>query len=217
MARRKQPCGTIGDEADISAGVRALTRVCPHMKAAVALSGHPPLRRWSPAFDGLARIVVGQQLSIASAAAILGRLTQAVAPLDALNLLAATDETLRAAGLSSGKIATLRAVATAVVSGALDFDHIQRADAATVREHLTAIRGIGPWTADIYLLFCRGDADAFAPGDLALQIAAQQLMDLPARPTADQLTTLAERWRPWRGIAARLLWAHYGALKAKKG
>lgn len=216
MARRKPGC-TIGDEADIAAGVRALTQVCPHMKAAVALSGHPPLRRWSPAFDGLARIVVGQQLSIASASAILARLTQAVAPLDAPHLLAASDETLRAVGLSSGKIATLRAVAAAVASGALDFDHIQSADAAIVREHLTAIRGIGPWTADIYLLFCRGDADAFAPGDLALQLGAQQLMDLPKRPTADELTAIAERWRPWRGIAARLLWAHYGAMKTKKG
>ena len=199
----------IADEADIRAGVRALKRACPGMAKAHALTGDPPLRRWSSRFDGLARIVVGQQLSTASAAAIQARLKLAVDPLDAAGLLAASDATLRGAGLSAGKIATLRAVASAVAEGGLDFDRLIEADEASVREQLTAIRGIGPWTADIYLLFCKGDGDAFAPGDLALQIGVQMLFDMPERPGADEILAISERWRPWRGVAARLLWTYY--------
>ena len=205
---------TIASETDIAAGLRALKRACPHMRRGHALAGDPPLRRWSPGFDGLARIVIGQQLSIASAAAILGRIKVAVDPLDPETLLAADDATLRQAGLSAAKIATLRAIANAVQSGELDFEALMLAPEAAVRDQLTAVRGIGPWTADIYLLFCRGDRDAFAPGDLALQIAVQTLMELPQRPTAAELEAIAERWRPWRGVAARLLWAYYGAVKA---
>ena len=214
MAGRKKNNAIIASEADIAAGARALRCACPAMARAHALTGDPPLRRWSPEFDGLVRIVVGQQLSTASAAAILARLTRAVVPLDAATLLRTDDPALRAAGLSSGKIATLRAAASAVGAGALDFDALRTADAAAVRTCLMAIRGIGPWTADIYLLFCRGDADAFAPGDLALQIGAQLLMELPGRPGSAHIEAIAERWRPWRGVAARQLWAYYGAIKA---
>ena len=213
MATRKYSCAPITDAADIKAGVRALKRSCPAITRAHAVTGDPPVRRWSPEFDGLVRIVVGQRLSSSSAQAIFARLTIAVAPLDAPTLLAATDATLRVAGLSSGKIATLRAAATAVTSGTLNFAALATDDEHAVRSQLTAIRGIGPWTADIYLLFCRGDADAFAPGDLALQIGVQMLMDLPNRPTAEEMTGIAERWRPWRGVAARMLWTYYGAMK----
>lgn len=204
----------IAAEADIQAGVRALKRACPHMARAHALAGYPPLRRWNDGFAGLARIVIGQQLSVASAAAILGRVKLLVDPLDAANLRATTDADLRAAGLSVSKVATLRAVAEAVCEGHIDLEVLAGAHTQAVREQLTALRGIGPWTADIYLLFCRGDADAFAPGDLALQIGAQMLMELPERPTAAELEAIAERWRPWRGVAARLIWAYYGAAKA---
>jgi DNA-3-methyladenine glycosylase II len=214
VARRKPLTNVIANDGDIARAVSALVSVCPAMALAHAHVGHPPLRRWSSEFDGLVRIVVGQQLSIASASAIMGRLTAAVSPLDAITLQAATDATLRAAGLSTGKIATLRAVAAAIGAGTLDFDQLQSVPECEVRAALTAIRGIGPWTADIYLLFCRGDSDAFAPGDLALQIAAQRLMDLPARPSALELAAIAERWHPHRGVAAGLLWAYYGHVKA---
>ena len=213
--RRIESC-TIASESDIAAGVRALTRICPAMAKAHALAGDPELRRWSPGFDGLARIVVGQQLSTTSAGAILARLRRAVEPLDATTLLAASDDALRTAGLSTGKVATLRAAAAAVGSGVLDFDDLAVADAGTVRAQLMAVRGIGPWTADIYLLFCRGDADAFAPGDLALQVGVQMLMELPERPSAGELLAITERWQPWRGVAARLIWAYYGAVKAAR-
>jgi DNA-3-methyladenine glycosylase II len=213
--RGMRTSAVIAGEADIAAGVEYLACACPAMAAAYAAAGAPPLRRWSAGFDGVVGIVTGQQLSIASAAAILTRLSATVVPLDAATLLATSEADLRAAGLSTAKIATVRALAEAVACGDLDFDALQRASAEDVRAGLTAIRGIGPWTADIYLLFCRGDRDAFAPGDLALQIGVERLMALPERPVAAELAAIAERWRPWRGVAARLIWAYYGHLKAQ--
>lgn len=209
-ARSKPAIATlIACEADIAAGVAHLRRRCPGMAAAFKLVGQPPLRRWSPGFDGLVRIIAGQQLSTASANAIFGRLALAVVPLTPQGLLAAEDGVLRAAGLSAGKIATLRAAAAEI-----DFDGLTGVRAEDVRARLMAVRGIGPWTADIYLMFCCGDGDAFAAGDLALQIGAQRLFALDARPTAEELAAIAERWHPWRAVAARMLWAYYGHLKA---
>lgn len=186
------------------------------MAAAAGAAGPPPLRRWSAGFDGLVRIIVGQQLSVASANAILARLTAAVDPLDATGIVTADDQTLRTAGLSAGKIATLKALAAAVETGTIDFGTLGVAPPETVHQELTAIRGIGPWTADIWLVLCRGDADAFAAGDLALQEATRSLMDLDVRPTAQELLEIAERWRPWRGVAARVLWAWYGHVKSQR-
>jgi DNA-3-methyladenine glycosylase II len=194
---------------DIQTGTRALKRLCPAMARLHKLTGDPPLRRWSPGFDGLTRIIVGQQLSIASANAIHTRLTLAVTPLTPETLLAASPETLRTAGLSAAKIATLRALASAIVDTTINLPALADMHADDVRARLTAVRGIGPWTVDIYLLFGRGDADAFAPGDLALQIAVQRACDLDHRPTPAELAQIALRWQPWRGIAARLLWAYY--------
>ncbi len=198
---------TIETIADIRAGAAALRKVCPSMRRLHDLVGDPPLRRNAAGFVGLAQVVVGQQLSIASAAAIWKRVVVAVDPFDAPTLLAQSDETLRAAGLSQGKVRTLRAAAEAIRSGALRLDEPMPDE--MLREALLAITGIGPWTADIYTMFCLGHADGFAPGDLALQIAAQRAFDLDRRPAAQELVEIAERWRPWRGVAARLLWAFY--------
>ncbi len=200
---------------DIERGVTALSLACPHMARAAAIAGLPPLRRWSPGFDGLVRIITGQQLSVASAHAILARLTAAVDPLEPGQFLATPDAMLRAAGLSASKVATLRALSAAIEDGRIDVSQLAKAAPHQVHEALTAVRGIGPWTADIWLVLCRGDRDAFAAGDLALQIAVQDLMALTARPNATELLTIAERWQPWRGVAARLLWAYYATLRAK--
>ncbi|MBN9276581.1 MAG: DNA-3-methyladenine glycosylase 2 family protein, partial [Hyphomicrobium sp.] len=159
---------------------------------------------------------VGQQLSIASAAAIWGRFEEALRPLNAAKVLGGPDELLRAAGLSGGKIKTLRAISTAVNSGQLDLDALETAPELMVHESLRQVSGIGPWTADIYLMFCLGRADAFAPGDLALQIAAAVAAKRGDRLSLAELEELAETWRPWRGVAARLLWAYYAAVKAQK-
>jgi DNA-3-methyladenine glycosylase II len=202
----------IETEHDIRAGVRALRRKCKVMRRVHDAAGDPPLRRQPAGLEGLARVVVSQQLSAASAAAIWTRVAATVSPISATNLLAVRDAKLQSAGLSRPKIKTLRALATAVEDG-LDFDSLAAADDADVHSVLRAITGIGPWSADIYLMFCLGRADAFAAGDLALQVAAQHAFAHKDRPTPDELLELSERWRPWRGIAARLLWAYYPVIK----
>jgi DNA-3-methyladenine glycosylase II len=189
-------------------GIRALRRKCPHMRLVHDHAGDPPLRQHTPGFEGLARIVVGQQLSLASAQAIWGRMLLAVQPMTPKAFLKLGDNQLRAIGLSTGKVKTLRAVSAAMVGG-LDLDKLALAHEMEVHEALTALPGIGPWSADIYLLFCLGRADAFAAGDLALQIAARAALGLEERPSSDELFDIAERWRPWRGVAAHLLWAYY--------
>jgi DNA-3-methyladenine glycosylase II len=219
--RGRQPKSFIETEKDIVAGVKALRRACPIMRRVHDVAGDPPLRRQAAGFEGLARIIVAQQLSTASAAAIWKRVSESVRPFAAVALLKTSDETLRAAGLSGPKIRTLRALSEAVAQGSLDLDCLDHLSDSAVHEHLCAVKGIGPWTADIYIMFSLGRADAFAVGDLALQVAAQHAAMLDARPKPDALAEMAERWRPWRGVAARLLWAYYphmrGAAEAKVG
>lgn len=204
-------------DADLRDGIRALRRKCAVIRAMHDLAGDPPLRRREAGFEGLARIVISQQVSVASATAIWDRFAACVEPMNAAGVLARTDDELRAAGLSRPKIKTMRAISSAVVAGELRFDGLDRADDCEVHAALTQISGIGPWTADVYLLFCLGRADAFAAGDLALQEAARGAFGLADRPNHLELLELAERWRPWRGVAARLLWAYYKVLKDREG
>jgi DNA-3-methyladenine glycosylase II len=157
---------------------------------------------------------VGQQVSVASATAIWTRTAETCSPFEPAVLLALTDLQLAGAGLSRPKIRTLRAIAEACSNG-LDLTGLEDASEEEVHAALTEVVGIGPWTADVYIMFCLGRADGWAPGDLALQIAAQRAMGLDERPSADALKEIGERWRPWRGVAARLLWAYYAVLKQK--
>jgi DNA-3-methyladenine glycosylase II len=205
----------IATEADVLDGVRALRRTCPTMRLVHDVAGAPPLRRRPAGFEGLARIIVGQQLSVASASAIWERTVAACRPFEPRALVGLDDERLAQAGLSRPKIRTLRAIAGACQDG-LDLARLEHADEEEVHAALTAVVGIGPWTADIYIMFCLGRADAWAPGDLALQIAAQQALGLKERPGRDEMLAIAERWRPWRGVAARLLWAYYATVKQRK-
>lgn len=217
MTKRGGSLGVIETTADIARGVKALRRRCEVMDGIVALTGQPPLRRYAPDVAGLARIIVGQQLSVASAEAIWRRTADALAPLTAERLVTASDATLRAAGLSASKMCTLRALGHAIQADGLDLSQLASADDETVRERLTAVKGIGPWTSDIFILFCLGRADGWAAGDLALQLAMQRAFSLPDKPAAAETVALAERWRPWRGIAARLLWAYYGLQRRSAG
>jgi DNA-3-methyladenine glycosylase II len=212
-SRRLSKPRLIETEADLKDGIRALRRKCAIARLMHDSAGVPPLRRRQGGFEGLARIVVGQQLSVASASAIWGRTAAAVTPFEAVPLMETPDETLRAAGLSVGKVRTLRAAAAAVLEGRLDLEKLARRSEEEVHEALTAVTGIGPWTADIYIMFCLGRADGFAPGDLALQVALQMAAGLEARPNAKELAEFAERWRPWRSVAALLLWAYYKVRK----
>ena len=202
---------------DVLAGVAALRRACGHMRRAHETAGEPPLRRDPGGFQGLCHIVVGQMVSLASADAIWRRLAARLDPFEAEAMLALSEADLRGVGLSGPKIRTLRAVAAAVEARTLDFAALEAFDDAAVRTSLMAMPGVGPWTADIYLLFCLGRADAFAPGDLALQVAAEHLLDLDGRPSPKALEAIAERWRPWRGVAARQLWAYYRVIKGRPG
>lgn len=206
----------IENDADVSRGVRELRKSCAFMREAHDLTGAPPLRRAAGGFPGLLRIVVGQQVSVASAAAIWARCEKIFVPMDAASVLRRRESTFRKAGLSGPKIKTVRAVARAVADGELDFDAFTHMNVEDVRATLVAVHGIGPWTADVYIMFCLGHADGWAPGDLALQIAAENLMGLEARPDVAELTDIAERWRPWRSVAARLLWAYYAHLRDVK-
>lgn len=211
------PIRIIETEDDLGEGLDALPRLDPRWQAVLDTAGRPPLRRRTDGFEGIAGIVVSQQLSVASAAAITSRLRALVDPLTPETFLAHPDDTLRATGLSRPKIATLRAIADAVHGGALPLAELARLPADEAHAALTRVRGIGPWTADIYLMFCLGHADAFAPGDLALQEAARIAFDLGARPDPKRLAAEAEAWRPWRAVAARVLWAYYRAVKSREG
>lgn len=212
-SRRLTTPRLIETEADLKNGIRALRRKCEIARLMHDAAGIPPLRRRPAGFEGIARIVVGQQLSVASAAAIWTRTAAAVTPFEPARLMGTPDDALRAAGLSAGKVRTLRAVAAAMLAGGLDLKGLDVRSDDEVHEALTAVSGIGPWTADIYLMFCLGRADGFAAGDLALQVALQMAAGLDARPTAKELLEFAERWRPWRGVAAHLLWAYYKVRK----
>jgi DNA-3-methyladenine glycosylase II len=197
--------------------VIALFDHAPYLYPLYALTGPLPLRHHKPGFAGLARLIVSQQVSTASARAIWGRVLAAFPALDPDAILAATDTDLRACGLSAPKIRTLRAIATAVATGTLPLARLGRMPADKAHALMVAVKGIGPWTADLYLLFCIGHADAFPSGDLALQEGLRMAYELEERPNALELEAYAEDWRPYRGIVAQLLWAYYGVMKQRQG
>ncbi len=201
---------------DVERGLRALQCTDPRLVQVVALARPVPLRRRSPNFESLARIVLGQQLSTASANAIWARMAARFAPLTPDRILACASEDLRALGLSTGKVRTLTAVAQALADG-LHLESLANTPTEEARAILTAIHGIGPWTADVFLLFSLGHPDIFPNGDLALQRAVQDALDLPKKPTHGELATISAVWSPWRGVAARLFWAFYGARRRGAG
>src|SRR5579863_2428995 len=199
----------IHTEADLDVALAALGDVDPRFVSLLATAGRPPLRRRPDGFAGLAAIIVAQQLSTASANAIWGRLAAAFDPLDPDAILRARPARLARLGLSAPKIRALKEIARAIKRGDLALAALGELAAEEAHAALTAVHGIGPWTADIYLLSCLGHADAWPAGDLALQEAAKVAFALPARPTAKEMLALAESWRPWRAVAARILWSYY--------
>jgi DNA-3-methyladenine glycosylase II len=204
-------------EADLDVALAALIKADDRFNHALTLAGRPPLRKRADGFAGLAAIVVSQQLSTASAKAIWGRLEAALDPLDHIAVLRARAAKLARVGLSAPKIRTLKAIAKAIDCGALDLRALVDMPADEAHRTLTAVHGIGPWTADIYLLACLGHTDAWPAGDLALQESARLLFKLKARPTAKEMQPLAEPWRPWRAAAAYMLWTYYRAAKQRDG
>ena len=207
----------IHTEADLDTAIARLVAADPRFGDVLSRAGRPPLRRRPDGFAGLASIVVSQQLSTASAKAIWERLNQALDPLDHAAVLRARTAKLARAGLSAPKIRALKAIAKAIDRGDLDLPALVDQPAEDAHAALTAVHGIGPWTADIYLLFCLGHADAWPAGDLALQEATRLVLALKTRPTVKEMGPLAEAWRPWRGAAACMLWTYYRTAKQRDG
>jgi DNA-3-methyladenine glycosylase II len=181
----------------------------PDLATIAARHGTPPLWARAPGFPTLVLIILEQQVSLASARAAYERLLAATDPLTPEALLQIDDAAMRAIGFSRQKTGYARGLAEAIVEGRFDPVALEMLPDDKARAELIRLKGIGPWTADIYLLMALGRADIMPVGDLALQIAAQEIKGLDERPSADKLLAIAEAWRPWRSVAARLLWHHY--------
>ncbi|MFT6025173.1 MAG: DNA-3-methyladenine glycosylase II [Ascidiaceihabitans sp.] len=202
----------IETDADVATGAAWLAQTCPRMAVALAEIGPLPLRRRPDGFAHLLSAIISQQVSVASARAIWKRMEDLGLTNEAA-VLAAGDDGLRAAGLSRQKIAYSQALAAANI----DYVALRTVPDAEVIKTLTAVKGIGVWTAEIYAMFSLGRPDVFAPGDLALKVAAQGLYDLPERPTEKQLRAQSLAWSPWRSVAARALFAYYHIVKGRDG
>ena len=202
---------------DLAAGLAELIAQDPRLAPVAEKAGTFALRRREAGFAGICAIVCGQQVSTASAAAIRDRLFAAFVPFGHESVRRARIDKLRRVGLSMPKIKSIRAIAAAVSDGVIDLDNVGNMDADDAHAALVQLHGIGPWTADIYLLFCLGHADAFPAGDLAVQEAVRIAFNLRKRPEAKALTKIAEAWRPWRGVAAHLFWAYYHVVKRREG
>jgi DNA-3-methyladenine glycosylase II len=207
----------LNSQSDLEDAVRTLVEQDIRLKPILELTGMPALRQRAPGFSGLAAIVCGQQLSTASAAAIWARLAAAFDPFDHDAIGKARADRLGRLGLSAAKIKTLKYIARELAAERLNLEVLAEEDADAAHHTLTALHGIGPWTADIYLLFCLGHGDAWPAGDLAVQEAVKIGLGLTTRPTAKQMAPLAEPWRPLRGAAAHLWWSYYRVLKKREG
>lgn len=171
--------------------------------------GNPPKWEEDAGFSGLVRTILGQQVSVSSASATMKRLCETVIPLTPKHLLEFDDAQLKACGISRQKITYIRELAIVISRGDLDLQKLAVADDKIIRNQLKPIKGIGDWTVDIYLLMSLQRPDAFPKGDLGVILAYQKLKKLEKRPTAEELEIISENWRPWRAIAARILWHYY--------
>ena len=195
--------------ASLARGVAALSARDPDLARLARTHGTPPLWEREEGFPTLVLTILEQQVSLASALAAFERLRAAAAPLTAAGFLTFDDARLRAFGYSRQKALYCRLAARAAVEGVLDFRRLGALGDDAARAELLRLKGVGPWTAEVYLLRALLRPDAWPAGDLALQLAAQEVRRLPARPSHAGLEELAEAWRPWRAVAARLLWLHY--------
>ena len=207
----------LNTQADLESAIHGLVKQDPRLAPVFEIAGMPALRRREPGYAGLAAIVCGQQLSTASATAIWARLTTAFDPFHHDALRNARTDRLGRLGLSAAKIKTLKSLAREIAAERLNLDILANEEADAAHNTLTSLHGIGPWTADVYLLFCLGHGDAWPAGDLAVQEAVKIGLGLKSRPTAKEMAPLAEPWRPMRGAAAHLWWTYYRAIKNRDG
>lgn len=185
----------------------------PRLIPILEIAGPVPLRLRESSLANLMKIVVSQQVSVQSAAAIWSRFELAFDPENPKSIATADDNALRAVGLSRPKVKTLKAIAVAALDQGLDCAALVGQPREEVEARLTAIHGVGPWTAEIFTLFCLGHPDVFPIGDIALQQGVMDAFGLAQRPKGDELMMIAAQWSPWRGVAARLFWAYYAAQR----
>ncbi len=200
--------GVILDKTTLKQALAELAAAAPDIARALQEAGHPELREMPTGYGGLMRSIVGQQVSVHAARSIWLRLEAAVPSMLPADFLAMSDEQLRAVGLSGAKMKYGRSLASDIVEGRIGFDTLHELDDAAAIAMLTQAKGIGPWTAEIYLMFAHGRPDIMPGLDLGLVVAAQHLKGLRKRPDAKRLLKIAEAWRPWRSAAALVLW-HY--------
>ena len=198
----------VRDTQALAAAARRLAKACPVIRTAHRTVGTPPWRTNPAGFAGLARIIAFQQLSTKAAGTIWGRVETRLGKITPGTVLAASEEDLRACGLSRPKIAHIRSVADATESGAINFRRVARASDDDARAELVAVKGVGPWTADVYLMFCLGRSDVFPHADIGLSEAYRMITGEEERQAPKVFLETGERWRPLRGVAAHLLWAY---------
>jgi DNA-3-methyladenine glycosylase II len=197
-------------------GVRELSRRDTDLARVVDGYGTPPMWGREPGFAALVLIILEQQVSLASARAVFDRLAAIVTPLSAERLLALDDAILKGAGLTRQKLSYCKYLAEAIVAGELRLDALGTMQDTEARATLMRVKGIGPWTADIYLLMALRRRDIWPEGDLALRAAMQAVKALPKRPSHEAFTAIGEAWRPWRAVAARILWHYYLQKRGQK-
>ncbi|PAX52721.1 hypothetical protein CK510_17820 [Brunnivagina elsteri CCALA 953] len=196
-------------EIAIAQAIQELTKCDEDLAYIIETHGYPPNWEREKGFIGLVRIILGQQVSVAAANSIYNRLQSLIIPLSPENFLKFDDAQLQAVGLSRQKILYIRNLANAITNRELNLDELERTDEAILRQELIKIKGIGEWTIDIYLMMSLQRPDAFPKGDLGVIIAYQKLKNLPTRTTPKELEIIAEKWRPFRAIATRILWHYY--------
>jgi DNA-3-methyladenine glycosylase II len=193
----------------LAEGVTFLSTVDPALARVHTKLGLPPLWAREPGFPTLVHIILEQQVSLASAKAAFVKLQQAAGAVTPETFLQYNDDELKRFGFSRQKTAYCRGLAQSILSNELNLEKLALMDDASARSTLISIKGIGPWTANIYLLMVLLRPDIWPSGDLALAVAYQKLIGLASRPTTEQLSEIAIRWQPWRAVAARLLWHYY--------
>jgi DNA-3-methyladenine glycosylase II len=217
MAAKSLPDRLVSTEI-LARHLRSLLRRDPRLREVAKIAGPFEIRLSPAGFEGLAQIVTGQQLSVASARAIWGRFEKLPGTKVPRRFLKLDDARLREVGLSAGKVRTIRTIAEAAVSGELDFACIETMPPEDATAYLTQHKGIGPWTAEIYLMFCSGHPDIFPAGDLALRKAVGHGLGMDEVPSVDELSEIAAAWSPYRHAAALLFWRYYGsALRKSEG
>jgi DNA-3-methyladenine glycosylase II len=204
---------TLESDDDIKTSVAGLLAIEPRFARIVDSHGLPPLRRMDDGLESLLRIVTDQLISLKAGEAIWRRIEQELKPFEPTRISRMRETSLMKLGLSGAKARCFKSVAKAVTDRSFSFEGLHKLSDTEVLTTLMALKGIGPWTADIYLLSAMGRADAWPVGDLALQVGVQHLFEIPERPSPRHMASLAESWRPWRSVAARLLWSHYRGLK----